>query len=241
MSLLALMYHRARPGRHGNAPAMLDQHFAHIVRRYTCVLPGEPRTSGRLNVCLTFDDAYFDFYHVVFPLLKKHGLRALLAVPPVVVRELVHESPSERLQAPASVDFDRPNYDGFCTWSELREMAASGSVAIAAHGFTHCPLDREVVDLHTEVALPKIVLEGRLQQPVHSFVFPYGRFNRTSLESVRGHYRHAFRIGGADNDGWDGLLYRVDADMLSSPDELFSGARRLRYRARRMWNRARGC
>jgi peptidoglycan/xylan/chitin deacetylase (PgdA/CDA1 family) len=239
MSVLALMYHRAQAGRHGNSPEMLDAHFAYIVGNYACVLPGESRTSEALNVCLTFDDAYFDFYHVVFPLLKKHGLRAVLAVPPVAIRERAEASVSARLEAPACVDYHQPNYDGFCTWSELQEMAATDHVAIAAHGFTHCPLDQADTDFQTEIELPKNLLHGRLGQRVDSFVFPYGRFSPAALQHVHRHYRHAFRIGGADNGGWDRLLYRVDADGMAAPDAPFSGVRRAKYRARRFWNRAR--
>ena len=236
------MYHRAQAGRHGNAPEMLDEHFAHIAAHHICVLPGESLDSRKLNVCLTFDDGYFDFYAVVFPLLKKHGLRALLAIPPVVVRENCDATAAVRLQSVPDIAHADPYYGGFCTWPELREMAQSGRVTIAAHGFTHCPLDREGVDLHTEIELPQTLLEARLGQPVDSFVFPYGRFNRAVLQRVRQHYRHAFRIGGADNRGWGGsLLYRVNADGMTAPDALFTRPRQAGYRARHVWNQLRGC
>jgi hypothetical protein len=61
------------------------------------------------------------------------------------------------------------------------------------------------------------------------------------LQRVRQCYRYAFRIGGADNAGWDRpLLYRVDADAMESADALFSRARRTSYRFRNIWNRVRG-
>lgn len=219
---------------------MLDEHFAHIVGNCVCVLPGERCDPNWQNVCLTFDDAYFDFYHTVFPLLQKHGLRALLGVPPVVVRERAESTVRARLEAAASVDYLQPNYDGFCTWTELQEMASSGHVAIAAHGFTHCPLDRDGVDLHREIDLPKTLLETRLGQRVTSFVFPYGRFNRTALHRVQRQYAHAFRIGGADNADWSNLLYRVDADQMPTPDAVFTPVRCAQYRMRYIWNRVRG-
>ncbi|MEO5959232.1 MAG: polysaccharide deacetylase family protein [Opitutaceae bacterium] len=241
MSLLILMYHRARAGRHGNAPEMLDAHFAHIARRHACVLPGEPLNSARLNVCLTFDDAYFDFYAIVFPLLGKHSLRAVLAVPPIVVSEHAVESPAERLRVEADVNSSQSNPGGFCTWTELHEMTQSGRVMVAAHGFTHCRLDRETADLHKEIAGPQNLLAARLGQPVDTFVFPYGRFTRAALTRVRRTYRYAFRIGGADNRGWAGSpLYRVDADRMSAADALFTTARRNGYRVRYLWNRLRG-
>jgi len=240
VSLLALMYHRAQAGPHGNTPALLDAHFAYLAAHHACVLPGEPLEPDRLNVCLTFDDAYFDFYAVVFPLLEKHGLRALLAVPPIVVAERSAAAPEDRLRAGADVNYARPNYDGFCTWAELHELAHSGRVALAAHGFTHCRLDGPAVDLHTEIVVPQTLLATRLGVPVESFVFPYGRFSPVALRAVRQHYRHAFRIGGADNPGWGGpLLYRVNADGLTAPNAPFTARRRAAYRARYFWNRLR--
>ncbi len=241
MSLLVLMYHRARTGPHGNSAAMLDAHFAQIAANHACVLPGEPLVPVRLNVCLTFDDAYFDFYAIVFPLLKKHGLRALLAVPPTIVNEHCDLPFETRLRDFPEVAPSHSQRGEFCTWIELREMAGTGRVAIAAHGFTHRRLDQDDIDLHAEIVAPKELLELRLGQPVDSFVFPYGRFSPKTLAVVRKHYRHSFRIGGADNPDWDRpLLYRVTADAMESARALFSPNRLLAYRVRRFWNQARG-
>jgi peptidoglycan/xylan/chitin deacetylase (PgdA/CDA1 family) len=235
------MYHRAQAGPYGNPPAMLDAHFAYIARHCLCVLPGEPLAGTRLNVCLVFDDAYYDFYSVVFPLLEKHNLRAVLAVPSALVREHARFSNETRTHAPGEVRDDRQFDDGYCTWSELATLAGSGRVTIAAHGATHTPLDPEGVDLEAEVAAPRLLLSTRLIQPVDSFVLPYGRFSPTVLSMIRKHYRYVFRIGGATNRGWDGpMLYRVDGDRMASPDELFVPARLARFRARYWWNRVRG-
>lgn len=237
MSLLALMYHRARSGPYGNPPDMLDAHFAHIAASYSCVLPGDELDPGRLNVCLTFDDASYDFHAVVLPLLAKHNLRAVLAVPPVVVSEHVELESHFRLL----VEPDFRDGAGYCTWSELREIVRSGLVAIAAHGYTHRPLDRTDVDLHTEIVSSKLLLSARLGCPVDSFVFPYGRFSSRALHLVQQHYAHAFRIGGADNLNWERpLLYRVGADRLASPTAPFRPPQRLGQRTRRYWNRLRG-
>jgi len=241
ISLLVLMYHRAVPGRHGNAPAMLEAHLALVAREQHVVLPGEPLERGRLNVCLTFDDAYYDFYAVVFPLLRRHGLRALLAVVPTWVRERVAAPAEERLALGAEAAAARPDAGGFCTWPELDEMGRSGCVTIAAHGLTHQPLDRPGVDLAAEVATPGELLRARLGQAVDSFVLPYGRCNRRLLRFARDHYRHVFRIGAASNRGWTApVLYRVDADALATPAAPFAAHRLRACRWRFFWNRLRG-
>jgi peptidoglycan/xylan/chitin deacetylase (PgdA/CDA1 family) len=231
MRLLVLMYHRARAGRFGNAPAMLDAN----------VLPGEPLAPGALNVCLSFDDATFDFHAIVWPLLKKHGLRALLAVPPGLVREGVAAPPAERLAIEPELGFAEPERGAFCTWPELAELAASGHVAFAAHGFTHRRLDEPAINLDLEVRESKTLLAARLGQPIESFVFPFGRTSRSALDAANQNYRHTFRIGSASNRGWHAsALYRVDADRMATPTALFAPARLAAYRARYFWNRLRG-
>ena len=241
MSLLVLIYHRACIDRHGNTARMLDAHFEHLARNYRCVLPGETLEPGRLNVCLSFDDGYFDFYAVIYPLLEKHDLRALLAITPVVVRERIDKPVEARLEAPAEMNHAHASYGGFCTWPELHELAQSGRVMIAAHGYTHCRLDRPGVDLHAEIVVPQTLLAARLGQSVDSFVFPYGRFSKAALQRAREHYRYVFRIGGAANGSWSSrLLYRIDADGMEDPGSLFTPARLAGYQVRSFWNRLRG-
>ena len=237
MTLIVPMYHKASSGRHGNAVAMLDAHFAFIARHCHCVLPGEPLDGRRLNVALTFDDAYYDFYAIVFPLLAKHRLRALLAVPVALIGERADGSASTRLQACSQRLHDSCVPGAYCTWPELTEMAESGTVRVAAHGFNHVRLDLPESDLHTEIVVPQTLLAARTGQDVSSFVLPYGRFASAALASAKEHYRYVFRIGGADNDDWTGrLLYRIDADEMSAPDALFSRHRMASYRLRRHWN-----
>ncbi len=231
MNLLALMYHRAREGPYGNSPETLDAHFAYIARHYRCVMPGDELALDQLNVCVTFDDAYSDFHSVVLPLLRRHGLRALVAVAPNVLDEPSGAVTEQGL---------RPREH--CTWRQLEDAVSTGYVDIGAHGLNHVPLDAvDEVDLHAEIVLAKEILTSRFRREVSSFILPYGRFSKSSLALAWQHYRHVFRIGGADNAGWNAnLIYRVDADQMSSPERLFGATRLLGHRLRRYWNLARG-
>ena len=235
------MYHRARAGLYGNSPEMLDAHFAHIARTYPHGLPGDPLIPGRRNVCLTFDDGYFDFYANVFSLLRKHGLRVLLGLPASFVRDETGAAATDRLAVGNDESFLYPERGGFCTTPEITEMIASGHVRIAAHGMTHVRLDKADANVSLEIETPQFLLQSRfVSEPVQSFIFPYGRFSHSSLEAALLHYRYVFRIGGALNRNWDAsLLYRVDADCMTSPDALFASGCLLRYRTRGWWNRLR--
>ncbi len=241
MNLLVVAYHRARGGPDGNPPAMLEAHFAHLARRCACVVPGEPLEPGRINVCLTFDDAYFDFYSVVFPLLQKHNLKAVLAVPTALIAESARLPDDVRTSGGGKIRATEMDQHFHCTWPELASLVSSRRVVVAAHGLFHERLDSKDADLDAEIALSREILARRLLQPVDSFVFPYGRFSPEALRTVRQHYRYAFRIGGAMNRGWSGrLIYRVNGDCLAAPDALFSPARLARLRAGFYWNRLRG-
>lgn len=240
MPLLVLMYHRARAGRHGNLAFVLDRHLDFVAQRFGSVLPGEPLRRDALNVCLTFDDAYFDFYAIVVPLLEKHKLQALLAVPTAAIVEHTAAERARRLDISSEEAFASPASGGFCTWPELGEIARTGRVAFAAHGHTHSRLDQPGVDLEQEVDRPREILEQRLGAKVTSFVYPYGRFDRRSHGHVSERYSHAFRIGGAINRGWNSpVLYRVTADELESADAPFRFGKLATYRIRHAWNRLR--
>jgi len=159
----------------------------------------------------------------------------------MIVREQAGLPAAVRIHAAADVNHAPSQDEGFCTWPELTELAHSGHVTIAAHGCTHRRLDRDDVDLHTEIVAPQALLSNRLGQSVDSFVFPYGRFSPPALRLVNTHYRHAFRIGGALNYRWDhSVTYRVDADGMKSPTALFTAPQLMNFRARHFWNRLRG-
>jgi len=73
--------------------------------------PGLPTPA----VVLTIDDADRSVYDLVFPLLEEYGMRAHLNVPTAKVGT-------------------RWSGLNVCTWSQLKEMAASGHVLMESHG-----------------------------------------------------------------------------------------------------------
>lgn len=79
-------------------------------------------------VLLTFDDAYLSFYTRVYPLLQEFGFPAVLAV----VGQWI-ESPT----GPGVLYGERSTVSDarFPTWSQIREMIASGLVEIASHTY----------------------------------------------------------------------------------------------------------
>jgi peptidoglycan/xylan/chitin deacetylase (PgdA/CDA1 family) len=207
------------------------------------VLPGEPLAPGRLNICLTFDDATADFRHQVYPLLQALDGRALVAVPTAYVEESTAASLETRLAAQGTVamggDYAVPG-SPLCTWAELREMQDSGRVTCAAHGHRHLDMARPEADVTLELALSAAALERHLGRPPDTFVYPFGRSTRAVQRRVAERFPFAMRIGGAVNAGWAPLLYRVDAERFWPDGALWSSADALRWRLKYLANRVRG-
>jgi peptidoglycan/xylan/chitin deacetylase (PgdA/CDA1 family) len=234
--LICPLYHRVNKEVYSNSLEIMDAHLQHIAARYNVVIPGEPLNRQKLNVCLTFDDALFDFYHLVFPLLKKYSLRALLAVP---VKYILEDTvvPSEvRL----SVLHEESHLDGiyqqkapYCTWKELKEMSESGFVSIASHSYSHCAIKSGgSVDLDVELVKSKQILEEKLGISVNVFVYPFGKYDKTAYTTVKQTYKFAMRIGNAINTSWrntTGVTYRINADGMKDPYDLFRTKNMLGY------------
>jgi len=223
--MLAFLYHRAGDGKYANSPDLLERHLTFLSHRHRIVLPGESLRPFSLDLCLTFDDATYDFYHYVYPILKRLHLRALLAVPVSFILPHTSLSPSLRLSVPYSEAMKGSIYRThapFCTWTELREMISSGHVTVASHSFTHQHLLTPNLNLDLEIAGSKAILEEQLHTPVRTFVYPLGKFNSTIHRTVKRHYEFAMRIGTAWNWSWQntsGLTYRIISDNLTAIDQ----------------------
>ena len=233
--LLVSMYHRIGKGKLTNDYHIFRQHLELLARNYSIVIPGCTLPPRQLSVCLSFDDASFDFYFYVFPILKKLQIKALLAVPVKYIcedttcRSDVRLGVSYREAMMGDVFHQKTP---FCTWKELKEMSDSGYVKIASHSYNHKDLTEENVDLQEEVILSKEILERKLGSEISTFVYPFGKTNKNIHKYVALHYENAMRIGNAVNKGWhdnNRLLCRVDGDCLEYPQQLLSWRRCCRY------------
>ncbi|MFY9484737.1 MAG: polysaccharide deacetylase family protein [Patescibacteria group bacterium] len=107
------------------------------------------------SVLLTFDDGYQNFYTAAFPVLKEYHLSATA----FVVSGFVGRQPTRYL-----------------SWSEVRELDASGLVTIASHTIGHVNLVKST-DAFRQLTQSKKTLERELQHPVTVFSYPFGTFD----------------------------------------------------------------
>ena len=222
--LIILLYHRAFASRYGNSPQVLRKHFQYLKDNYPIAGPSSPLVPHKINIGLSFDDATFDFYYEVYPLLKEFNLQALLAVPAAYIEKEHWQSPKERLSS--IVEFSSkvsPSSHSFCSFKELKEMQLSSHVVIASHGMHHIDLTQKNCNLKFELEKSKEILEKNLNTPIETFVFPYGRYNRQVLSEVKKVYKTALRIGTGLNFSWnESLLLRINADQTPDLTSLLS-------------------
>jgi peptidoglycan/xylan/chitin deacetylase (PgdA/CDA1 family) len=142
------MFHRVNDVTLGYCPDVFAKYLHYLVRNFPIVVPGEKLPNAGIAICLTFDDAYYDFYHNVFPLLKKHQIKAVLAVPVKYIVDETSVANQTRLEVPYVQGMENPKYAQkipFCTWNELREMSQSGLVEIASCKQSFSALSRIVI------------------------------------------------------------------------------------------------
>jgi peptidoglycan/xylan/chitin deacetylase (PgdA/CDA1 family) len=126
---------------------------------------------GDRLVALTFDDAYADFHAVALPLLARYGLTATLFVPTAYVGGRSGWMRNEDGRA-------------ILSWPALAEIAGCG-IEIGAHSHTHPELDRlPPGETAVEAGRSKALLEDGLGQPVRSFAYPYGHYDRRVRNAV---------------------------------------------------------
>ncbi len=242
--LLSLLYHKIGKGPHSQPLPFFENQFAWIQKHYVTVHPGE-NLKKKKALCLCFDDALFDFYFYIFPLLKKYKLKAVLAISPSFILEKTSISPSKRLNKICSTNIHHPIAPSpiYCTWVEIEEMKRSGYVHIASHSMSHLSLISPGINLEHELLVSKNILEKRLQISISTFVYPYGRFNFKIHKLAKEFYSYIMRIGNGLNFNWksqNGLIYRVNGDAFSHYKAPFTFYAYCKYFFRTFFNRCRG-
>jgi peptidoglycan/xylan/chitin deacetylase (PgdA/CDA1 family) len=117
-------------------------------------------------VVLTFDDGYLDNWTHAVPLLRRHGMRAVVYVTPDFVQPAAGLRPTlEDVWGGRAQGSDLETL-GFMNWDELRAAQRDGVLDIQSHALTHTwyPRGPRVVDIHRprEVApYPRLAWNAR--------------------------------------------------------------------------------
>jgi hypothetical protein len=126
-------------------------------------------------VVLTFDDGYESFYECALPLLSQYGFTATVFI---VSGHIGGRNDWET--PPAGLGLR-----SIISWRQAAEMSAAG-IEIGSHTKSHPDLRRLTVEkIEAEIRDSKTEIEDHIAGPVRSFAYPYGSFNRESLDIVR--------------------------------------------------------
>lgn len=195
-------------------------HLMFLKERYPIFVPGDVLTKNRLSLCLTFDNATFDFYHTVFPILKELKIKALVGVTSSYILNETKVEKVIRLKVPHSLMMQEGFYDQkapFATWQEIKEMVASGCVEIASHSYSHCNLTFQFVNLEREVVLSKTTIEAKLGLPITSFMYPFGKMSPPLHSFVSQHYPYVFCNGSSLNFSWGRGKKSISRILIDKP------------------------
>lgn len=164
------------------------------------------------SVVLTFDDGYRSVYREAFPVLQKHGMTATVF--------LTSGRPDS-----ARTEERLPELNGRerLSWREIREMARHG-IDFGAHTLTHPDLTRLSRDAaEREIVLSQQIIQEALGSRVISFAYPFGAYDRVSIEIAKRHFDCACsaRLGFITPSSELYALERLDAFYLRT-DRLFA-------------------
>jgi peptidoglycan/xylan/chitin deacetylase (PgdA/CDA1 family) len=161
-------------------------------------------------VVLTFDDGYLSVITAGLPLLAAHGFTATVFLASGLVGLTAAEA---RRRNP---DLDRDLLD----WGQATELLQAGW-EIGSHTVSHPDLTRlDTASLARELGDSKLELEQRLQAPVRSFAYPYGRHKRSVRDAAAHYYDFACTTRLAHHAGvGDSLrIDRIDMYYMQDPD-----------------------
>ena len=210
-ALRILMYHRFP------APTEFDAQCEHLRRYYAPISMTEASEWLRARkplppgaIVVTIDDGYRDFYVNAYPLLKAHGIPALLylatdlpdkqtwlwtdQVTDGALKSQLKKIPDGERRAVlaemAGLSPDPPVQHAPLSWDEIREMARHG-VEFGAHTRSHPILSRlpNRESIEAEVVGSKARIEAEIGTTVRHFCYPNGHaedFTEEVVDVVRG-------------------------------------------------------
>ncbi|NLY65642.1 MAG: polysaccharide deacetylase family protein [Alcaligenaceae bacterium] len=220
-SVPVLMYHHITPssGMITTSPGNFESQMAALVangytsltaRQFAAYMRGE--SVPEKSVLITFDDGYLDNWVYAHPVLKKHGLNAVMFLvtgwaqhgekrPVNGSGQLLPACPSHR-ECMDMVDAGRAS-EIAVRWSEVHAMEEAGTFEIHSHTHTHTRWDLKLDRAGKSEAIARELQQSRdtllseLNKETPHLCWPQGYFDEDYLQA-------------AANTGFE-VLYTTDA------------------------------
>ena len=162
---------------------------------------------------LSFDDGYHSLYRYAMPLLKKYHFTATLFLTTGITGN------NDFDKAPGIGLATIPEGDRPLNWAEILTMRDNGW-SVQSHSVTHADNSKITPgELMVELTESKKIIEAKLQQEVHHYAFPFGKYNAPSLQLVKQvGYRSAFTVH-AGLCSAKSAIYRLPRLEIKSDDD----------------------
>ncbi|MBN2106724.1 MAG: polysaccharide deacetylase family protein [Deltaproteobacteria bacterium] len=165
-----------------------------------------PIERGVRYVAVTFDDGFQSFADTALPELEKRGIPSTVFVPTAYMG---------KKPGWVSAAHGKGCNESVMSREQIIELASHPLVSVQSHGHRHVRLaGLGDAALGLELAQSKKILEALLGCTVTQVAFPFGSFNRQSLDSAaRAGYERAFGIlpGGGPCERGDLYMGRIFA------------------------------
>ncbi|HKI54077.1 MAG TPA: polysaccharide deacetylase family protein, partial [Anaerolineales bacterium] len=146
-------------------------------------------------VILTFDDGSESVLSTALPIMQKYNFTGVI----YLVNNYIGAA-------------------GFLNTEDIHELYEAGW-EIGSHGITHTDLTLEGVDQEKEIIESRLRLQRQLDVPVLTFAYPYGAYNKDSVELVRyAGYIGAMGLGAGTRQGNKNLYYLYRRDIQGTYD-----------------------
>lgn len=113
------------------------------------------------NILITFDDGYINNYKLVYPIMKKYGLKFNIFIEAGAINKK----------------------DNYLSWEMINEMASSKLVGFGAHTYNH--VDARYIKESTfqkEIVDTNELINQKTNLKVEDFCFPYGLYDSNIIE-----------------------------------------------------------
>jgi peptidoglycan/xylan/chitin deacetylase (PgdA/CDA1 family) len=158
------------------------------------------------SIALTFDDGYLSISDKVLPVTQELGFSGTV----FIISDMIGLKADQARAVNSDIDRDMMN------WRQLEELAKSG-FEIGAHTASHPDLTRlSATALERELGVSRQQIQQRIQAPVNTLAYPYGRSNQAVRSAASKHYSRACttRLGRSNMDLDPLQLKRVDVYFL---------------------------
>jgi peptidoglycan/xylan/chitin deacetylase (PgdA/CDA1 family) len=177
-----LLYHYTPGDFEGQLLALRSKGYTTITMDTLAAAMNRQVSLPAKAVVITFDDGFANQMQA-YALLAKYGMRATFYI--------IDGGPGSNWCIGAGRQYGLPSQppggcgDQYLTWDQIRQLDGSGLIEIGSHTIDHPNLPSLSADAEWyEINDGKAQLENQLGHAVHTFAYPYGGYNSTTVQDV---------------------------------------------------------